>query len=106
MKVLVDEPGDARDINILGQVVGGLHERTGGFLYHPTTGARDVKELIDPASGYTIVYPQAINDRQQIVGFGCKELLYGPVLLDPIKRHAQTASKTDAVGAVMPKGEQ
>jgi len=56
MKVLLDAPGDARDINILGQVVGGLYERTGGFLYHPSTGARDVNELIDPASGYTVVY--------------------------------------------------
>lgn len=91
MKVLVDQPGDARDINVLGQVVGGLHERTGGFLYRPSTGARDVNELIDPMSGYTIVYPQAINDRQQIVGFGCKELLCGPVLLDPVHPKAETA---------------
>lgn len=62
--------------------------------------------MIDPASGYTIVYPQAINDRQQIVGFGCKELLCGPVLLDPINHHARTANEAAGVDPVMSKGEQ
>ena len=90
MKVLLDEPGTARDINILGQVVGGIYSRPGGFLYHPSTGARNLNELIDPASGYTIQYPQAINDRRQIVGFGCKELLCGPILLEPVLPHAGT----------------
>lgn len=105
MKVLLDEPGEARDINVLGQIVGGHHERIGGFLYHPSTGARDVNELIDPTSGYTIVYPQAINDRQQIVGFGCKELLCGPVLLDPVRRHLETSGETSTGAAIMTKGE-
>lgn len=87
-KILLDQPGDAMDINILGQVVGGVYNRDGGFLYHPATGARDLNTLIDPASGYTVVYPQAINDRQQIVGYGCKELLCGPILLDLVGAHA------------------
>lgn len=105
MKMLLDGLGDARDINVLGQIVGGHYERIGGFLYHPSTGARDVDELIDPASGCTIVYPQAINDRQQIVGFGCKELLCGPVLLDPVGHQAETSRGTSAGAAVMTKGE-
>lgn len=103
-RVLVDEAGDARDINNLGQVVGGIYNRTGGFLYHPATGARDLNTLIDPASGYTIVYPQAINDLQQIVGFGCKELLCGPVLLDPVAPHA--AGAPAAAPPVMAHGER
>lgn len=37
MKVLLDEPGDARDINIRGQVVGGIYERTDGSCYRPST---------------------------------------------------------------------
>lgn len=105
-RVLNNEAGDARDINNLGQVVGGTYNRAGGFLYHPSTGARDLNTLIDPASGYTIVYPQAINDVQQIVGYACKEQLCGPVLLDPVHRHAGAGSAEGEGGTVMGKGER
>lgn len=105
-KVLNNEAGDARDINNLGQVVGGTYNRPGGFLYHPSTGARDLNTLIDPASGYTIVYPQAINDVQQIVGYGCKEQLCGPVLLDPVHAHGGVGRIEEESAAVMGKGER
>ena len=36
------------------RALGGHDERSGGFLYRPSTGARDVNELIDPALGYTM----------------------------------------------------
>jgi hypothetical protein len=57
------------------RALGGHDERIVGFLYRPSTGARDVNELIDPALGYTIAYPQAVNYRQPIVGLGCKEFV-------------------------------
>lgn len=86
MKVLLDRVADARDINIEGQVVGGYLTGPGGYLYQPGKGARDLNDLIDPASGFTIGYPQAINDRQEIVGYGCKENLCGPILLKPVRQ--------------------
>ncbi|MGZ5201098.1 MAG: hypothetical protein ACXWC4_15120 [Telluria sp.] len=89
MKTLLDRVADARDINIRGQVVGGYLTVFGGYLYEPGKGARDLNDLIDPASGFTVA-PQAINDRQEIVGFGCKENLCGPVLLEPV-HHARSA---------------
>lgn len=105
LKVLVDLPGDARGINRWGQVVGGVYSREGGFLYEPGKGARDLNELIDPASGFRIIYPQAINDRQQIVGYACKELLCGPVLLDPVRAPGLAQDGAHAAGPVMAEGE-
>jgi uncharacterized membrane protein len=84
MKKLLDRVADARDINNKGQVIGGYLTVPGGYLYEPGKGARDLFGLIDPASGFTLVGPQAINDREEIVGFGCKENLCGPILLEPV----------------------
>jgi uncharacterized membrane protein len=83
---LVDEPSDARGVNNLGQAVGGVYTREGGFLYTPGQGSRNLNELIDPASGYRLIYPEDINDKGQIVGYACKAELCGPVLLDPVHK--------------------
>ncbi len=91
---LVDEPSDARGINNLGQAVGGVYMREGGFLYTPGRGSRNLNELIDPAPGYRLIYPQDINDSGQIVGYACKAELCGPVLLDPVHK-ARSSHGTD-----------
>ncbi len=87
------------------RALGGHDERSGGFLYRPSTGARDVNELIDPALGYTIAYPQAVNDRQRIVGLGCKELSCRPVLQDPLSHQAETSRGTSIGDAIMKRRE-
>jgi probable HAF family extracellular repeat protein len=83
VKVLLDQASDARGINNRGQVVGGVLTGTGGFFYEPGKGVRSLNDLIDTSTGWNIVYAQAINDRGQIVGFGCKNALCGPVLMNP-----------------------
>jgi probable HAF family extracellular repeat protein len=79
-----------RGINNLGQVVGAVAESDPtlppafngrAFLWERDTGYQDLNALIDPAEGWKIIYATSINDRQEIVGFGCKEDLCGPVLL-------------------------
>lgn len=62
--MLLDEPGEARNTNIRRQVSGAFTSA----LTAPSTGARNVSALFDPASGFSMVYPQAIDDRRQIVG--------------------------------------
>nr|WP_314539431.1 hypothetical protein [uncultured Massilia sp.] len=101
---LIDAPGDARDINNLGQVVGGLYGREGGFLYTPGGGARSLNDFIDPASGYSIVYPQAINDLGQIAAFACKAQRCGPVRLDPA--HRLLAEPAPEEPGIMRRGEE
>jgi probable HAF family extracellular repeat protein len=105
LKTLLDEPSDARDINRWGQVVGGRFSSPGGFLYEPGRGTRNLNTLIDPASGFTVAYAQGINDRGQIVGFGCKEQLCGPIMLDPVRPHALTDSEAGADSATMSQAE-
>lgn len=91
IKKLLDRPANAMYINNKGQVIGGyLTAPFGSFLYEPGKGVRDVSSLVDPASGFTVVSAQAINDREEIVGFGCKENLCGPILLEPV-HHGHTA---------------
>jgi probable HAF family extracellular repeat protein len=85
MTILSDQPSDARGINNRGQVVGAVQAGTGGFLYEPGKGSRNLNDLIDPASGLTFVYPQAINERGQIVGYGCQGESCGPMLLNPVE---------------------
>jgi probable HAF family extracellular repeat protein len=84
MHVLSDLPSDARGINNRGQVVGSVQTAPGGFLYEPGKGSHNLNDLIDPAAGLTFVYPQAINERGQIVGYGCQGESCGPMLLDPV----------------------
>jgi probable HAF family extracellular repeat protein len=83
LKVLLDQASDARGINNRGQVVGAVLTGSGGFFYEPGTGVRSLNDLIDTSTGWNIVYAQAINERGQIVGFGCKGELCGPVLMNP-----------------------
>jgi len=76
----------ARGINNLGQVVGSYSLNTGrSFIYHQRFGMRDLNAMVDPASGWFIQGAYSINDRQQIVGLGCRNGQYGAVLLNPIK---------------------
>jgi probable HAF family extracellular repeat protein len=84
LKVLLDQASDARGINNRGQVVGGVLTGSGGFFYEPGKGVRSLNDLIDTSTGWNIVYAQAINERGQIVGFGCKGELCGPVLMNPV----------------------
>jgi len=105
LQTLLDEPSDARGINNLGQVVGGTYEREGGFLYTPGLGVRNLNALIDPAPGYRLIYPQDINDLGQIVGFGCKADLCGPMRLDPVFLPTAVAGGADDPG-LMRSGEQ
>ena len=74
----------ALDVNNLGQAVGwtnagaGLHH---GFLYQG--GAmRDLNQLIDPLSGWTVTEAAAINDLQQIAGTACRNGQCHAVRLD------------------------
>jgi probable HAF family extracellular repeat protein len=91
LKVLLDQPSHARGINNRGEVVGAvLISGSSGFFYEPGKDVRSLNDLIDTSTGWSIVYAQAINDRGQIVGLGCKGQLCGPVLLDPVHGdHAQ-----------------
>ncbi|USX20070.1 HAF repeat-containing protein [Oxalobacteraceae bacterium OTU3REALA1] len=83
----------ARGINNLGQVVGWYSLNTGrSFIYHQRFGMRDLNAMVDPASGWFIQGAYSINDRQQIVGLGCKNGQYGAVLLNPIKAGAWVGS--------------
>ncbi len=64
---------DAVDINNLGQIVGraqvnGVNSDF-GFLWDNGT-MYNVKDLVDPGSGWVLTSAQAINDKGQIVGFG------------------------------------
>ncbi|WP_296943923.1 hypothetical protein [uncultured Massilia sp.] len=104
-RTLVDVPSEARGLNNLGQVVGATYEQEGGFLYTPGQGARNLNTLIDPASGYRIVYPQDINDLSQIVGYACKAALCGPVLLSPWYLPVATGGAAGDAG-VMREGER
>jgi probable HAF family extracellular repeat protein len=83
LKVLLDQASDARGINNRGQVVGAVLTGSGGFFYEPGKSVRSLNDLIDTSTGWNIVYAQAINERGQIVGFGCKGELCGPVLMNP-----------------------
>jgi probable HAF family extracellular repeat protein len=83
VKVLLDQASDARGINNRGQVVGAVLTGSGGFFYEPGKGVRSLNDLIDTSTGWNIVYAQAINERGQIVGFGCIGELCGPVLMNP-----------------------
>jgi probable HAF family extracellular repeat protein len=83
LKVLLDQASDARGINKRGQVVGAVLTGSGGFFYEPGKPVRSLNDLIDTSDGWNIVYAQAINERGQIVGFGCKGELCGPVLMNP-----------------------
>ena len=75
----------ANAINNRGEVVGASLSAEGrAFLYQPGVGMRDLTDMLDPASGWVIVYATSINDHGQIVGFGCKQALCGPVQVDPV----------------------
>jgi probable HAF family extracellular repeat protein len=91
VKVLLDQASDARGINNRGQVVGAVLTGSGGFFYEPGKGVRSLNDLIDTSSGWNIVYAQAINERGQIAGFGCKGELCGPVLMNPAADQAGPA---------------
>lgn len=76
----------ANAINNRGEVVGvSLGEGGRAFLYQPGVGMRDLNDMLDPASGWVFQYATGINDRGQIVGYGCKESLCGPVQADPVE---------------------
>lgn len=71
-------------INNLDQVVGTYDVGLGrAFIYDERGGMRDLTAMVDPASGWFIHNAYSINDRQQIVGIGCKNGEYGAVLLVP-----------------------
>ncbi len=57
----------ANSINNKGQVVG---ESGHAFLWTQTTGMRDLNNLIDANSGWTLLFAYAINDAGQITGSG------------------------------------
>lgn len=99
----------ARGINNLGQVVGVMEEvpdpsappafNGRAFLWERDTGYQDLNDMIEPGEGWKIVYATSINDRQEIVGFGCKNDLCGPVLLkrcDGADRTSQSGSAPQA----------
>jgi probable HAF family extracellular repeat protein len=75
----------ANGINKHGEVVGSSLSGDGrAFLYQPGVGMRDLTDMIDPASGWVIVYATSINDHGQIVGYGCKQAMCAPVQADPV----------------------
>jgi probable HAF family extracellular repeat protein len=75
----------ANAINNRGQVVGSftLIGQPHGFIYDERKGMRDLNRMIDPASGWSMLYAHGINDRGQIVGVGTKGASQVAILLDP-----------------------
>jgi len=57
----------ANAISIHGQVVG---EAGSAFVWSQATGMQDLNTLIDPNSGWTLMWAFAINDSGQITGSG------------------------------------
>lgn len=77
----------AYGINSAGQVVGWSDLPAAGSLYdraflYEGGALIDLITLIDPASGWTLDYAIAINDRQQIAAFGCNGALCQALRLD------------------------
>jgi probable HAF family extracellular repeat protein len=93
MKNLGTLPGSrfssARDINNRAQVVGfatsypGMPERQDAFLYE-TGSMRNLNNLIDPDSGWSLRSADGINNSGQIAATGCKAGECFAVRLDPL----------------------
>lgn len=98
----------ASGINNLDQVVGTYNVGLGrAFIYDERGGMRDLTAMVDPASGWFIHAAYSINDRQQIVGVGCKNGEYGAVLLVPTGRgEDQAAAPGTTVVATQPTPAQ
>jgi len=68
--------GEIYGINASGQMVGIMWDSAGSdavehaFLYDTEHGVRDLNDLIDPQSGWTLFFAHDINDARQIVGAG------------------------------------
>jgi probable HAF family extracellular repeat protein len=80
----VDSTGTA--INNLGQVVGNLGDRQGGsnpFVYSNGVMS-DLNSLINPSSGWSLLYAYGINDNGQIVGVGLNNGTSSAYLLTPV----------------------
>jgi probable HAF family extracellular repeat protein len=78
---------EARDINSLNVVVGTSlngDNRMRAFFWSENTGMRDLNDLIDPNSGWTLSQAFAINDSGQIVGEGFLDGKQYAVLLNPV----------------------
>lgn len=94
-------------INNIGQVVGTYNVGLGrAFLYDERGGMRDLNAMVDPASGWFIHGAYSINDRQQIVGVGCKNGEYGAVLLVPTPRGDQAAASGSVAAPPQPAPAQ
>lgn len=91
----------ANAINDAGQVVGNLvvGGRTTylGFLYQDGR-MMDLNTLVDPASGWTIVDANGINNKGQIVGIGFKDNQFQSIVLSPVPEPASCAMLLAGVG--------
>ncbi|HWW70600.1 MAG TPA: PEP-CTERM sorting domain-containing protein [Duganella sp.] len=94
----------AEGINNQGQIVGvstlpdaGATDR--GFVYSGGV-MRDLNSLIDPASGWTIQNAWDINDRRQILAFGCRNNDCTALLLSPVMSTPEPASWMTALSGL------
>jgi probable HAF family extracellular repeat protein len=84
--------GEIYGVNAQGQMVGimwdsDLEDATEhAFIFDMENGARDLNDLIDPASGWVLTFARDINDAGQIVGYGEFNGEKRGFILDPIKR--------------------
>lgn len=99
----------AYDINNAGKIVGWsevANKETRAILYE-NGGMIDLDMLVDPASGWTIESAFAINDREQIAAYGCKDQVCQALLLDPVspvpepRTHAMLLGGLGLLGCVL-----
>jgi probable HAF family extracellular repeat protein len=92
----------ASGINNLGQVVGTQSSRA--YLWDRAHGMRDLNDLIDPSSPWTLFSAQSISDTGYIVGSGDFEGKGRAFLLEPIAVPLPPAAMSGAIGAVLALG--
>jgi probable HAF family extracellular repeat protein len=97
----VDSTGTA--INDLGQVVGNLGDRKGDsnpFVY--SNGAMsNLNSLINPSSGWSLLYAYGINDNGQIVGVGLDNGTSSAFLLTPVPEPSSISTLAIGITALL-----
>ncbi|MES2899394.1 MAG: HAF repeat-containing protein [Pseudomonadota bacterium] len=99
----VERYSEGRGINVHGHVVGSSNHLA-GFVYRGRR-MQSLNALIDPALGWDIQSPQAINDAGQIAATAYRRGVQYAVRLDLIRPHALTAPSLPAEHENEPAGQ-